>query len=85
MDLWQILVYILIPILLAYIGYTEYDRGAMKQKLNKTLTGAETEHLIEILHRPMEVLQQEAAIDIKRCNDKLDKIEDLLRNLVKKS
>ena len=81
MELWQLLLYVLMPILVAYVGYNERDKSMMKQKLDQTHSKSETEHLIELKNKPIEVLQQEACKDIQRCNDKLDKIEDMLRSM----
>lgn len=81
MEIWQILLYILVPILFGYVGYNERDKSVMKSKLDKTYTKSESEHLMNLKNKPIEVLQQEAAKDIKRCNDKLDKIEDMLRSM----
>ena len=84
MDIWQILLYILLPLLIAYAGFNERDKNNMKHRLNETMDQDEIEHLIELKNRPMEVLQVETAKDIKQCNRKLDKIEDMLRKLQSK-
>lgn len=81
MELWQVLYYIIIPLIIAYAGLNERDKSIMKDKLSNTLNKDEVEHLIELKNKPMEVLQIEAAKDIKQCNDKLDKIEGLIRHI----
>ena len=84
MGIDQIIVYIVLPILVAYVGYNERDKSSMKHTINKTLDQDKTEHLIDLKNRPMEIMQQEAAKDIKECNTKLDKIEDMIRQLQSK-
>jgi hypothetical protein len=81
MDAWQAVIYIVVPVLLGYIGYNERDKGTMKQKMDKTLCKNEVEHLIDLKNKPMEVLQNETSDDVKECKLKLDKLEDLMREL----
>ncbi len=81
MDFWQILVYVILPILVTYMGYNERDKAAMKKELRDTYSKDNTEHLIDLKNKPIEVLQQETIKDVKEVGTKLDKIEDLLRRL----
>lgn len=66
---------------MVYVGYNEKEKSNMKKKLQDTLDKKETEHLIELKNKPMEILQIQAAKDIKQVSNKLDKIEDMVRTL----
>ena len=78
MEVLDLIKYILVPILLAYIGYNERDKLMIKQKLNKTPTRDDVNELI-VTHL------KEHAAEIrglkgshKRVETKIDKVIDLL-------
>jgi hypothetical protein len=81
MDLVQVLIYIICPIIFGYIGYNERSKAVMKRKLDATLTAKEVEHLIDLKNRPAEVLQAETCKDVKECKDKLDKLMEQVARL----
>ena len=83
MTVLEILLTILIPLVLAYIGHNERDKSRMKEKLNKTLTRSESEHLIELKNKPIEVLQVETMKNVQEVKDKLDKLMEQVSHISK--
>jgi len=47
------------------MGYNERDKAAMKKELRDTYSKDNTEHLIDLKNKPIEVLQQETIKDVK--------------------
>lgn len=77
-TLIELLKYILIPILLCYIGYNEKDKSSMKTKVEKTVEKDDIEKLIDIKMMVHQVEIRDIKDDLRRIEGKLDKLIDSL-------
>ncbi len=74
MDLFDILKYILIPVVLCYIGFNEKDKSMIKTKVDKSLPKDDIERLIDLKMKVHQVQIQDIKEDLNRIESKLDLI-----------
>lgn len=76
MDLAELIKWILLPIVLAYVGYSEKDRYDMRQKMYKLIEREEAQNLIDLKMESSKNEIKDLKEDLNRIEDKLDKILD---------
>lgn len=76
MDLIDFCKYVVIPLLLAYIGFNEKDKRMIKKTLEKTAPKNEVEKLIDLKMQIHQVEIREMKGDLARIESKLDRLID---------
>lgn len=74
MELTQILLYILIPCALAYIGYNERSKSKMDQRLRKAISRADLERTVQQAKEIQHIQHEDTKEDIKRLEKKIDRL-----------
>ncbi len=70
----EILLMVSVPIIATWVGFVEVRLSKMMQKPDRS----EVENLVDMYQEPMEVMQKELKEDIRRLEQKLDKMIDKL-------
>jgi hypothetical protein len=78
-DLYDLLKFILLPVILFYIGFNERDKLNMKLKLEKTSVKEEVEKLIDLKMNVHQVQIQDIKDDLHRIETKLDVVLEKLK------
>ncbi len=78
MDLAELLKWVILPVLLAYIGYNEHDKVSIKNDVDKTMSKEEVEQFVDLKIEPHNVQIQDIKADLDKIDSKLDKVLDKL-------
>lgn len=78
MDLYDVFKWVLLPIILAYIGYNERDKVHMRSRVDTMMTTEEVEKMIDLKTATQQVQIQDIKDDLIRIESKLDKVLDKL-------
>ena len=78
MELYDLLKFVLLPVMLCYIGFNERDKMSMKTKIENTSPRNDIEKLIDMKMQVHQVQIQDIKEDLERIEAKLDTILDRL-------
>lgn len=78
MELVDIIKYVVLPLLIAYVGYNEKDKRSMRKTIQETAPKSEIEKLIDLRMQVHQVEIREIKEDLARIERKLDKLLDRL-------
>ena len=78
MELYDLLKYVLLPVLLCYIGFNERDKSMMKAKSDTYMPKADVEKMIDMKLEVHNVQIQDIKDDLDRIETKLDMILERL-------
>ena len=74
MELYDLLKFVLLPVMLCYIGFNERDKGTMRTKIENTSPKNDVEKLIDMKMQVHQVQIQDIKEDLERIEAKLDTI-----------
>lgn len=74
MELQDILQYLLIPVLLAYVGYNERSKSKMDQRLQKAISREDLERAVHQSKEIQQIQHADTKEDIKRLEKKIDRL-----------
>lgn len=72
MEIYDLLKYVVLPVVLCYIGFNERDKSVMKYKLDNSISKLDVEKLIDIKIAVHQVQIQDIKDDLVRIESKLD-------------